>query len=376
MIFLDKNRNKLLVCFTAHLEKTKLTMKKLEKKQPQPAPTAHNPKRVTLQIRSIVVSKKSENPEDDDANAIYFLRKCSFTDVKGPDPGKDQTIATADKQPIMIEYTPNPSNTYMPFTIYHEVKLKGAKEYIETGRIYLPPEKLSGSSEEIRFFAHGDTIAEWEIIAGPKLEKVKVETVENNSLVLPPIVRANKTATVALPKIVETIPPSIIQQSVVAPLISRQKSMRKWPSNPMLLTYMDKHHSGDHRVIAMSEALHTLMNQHGHSLKMLAEKFVDTTGNMALVLAVVNLDPELRDCLEKESRTSGQMSSKALRIMVCVPMSKQKEIWDKAQKKCIGEKYTYPALVYALEELAAEHIERAKGKCIYALWPEETKTET
>jgi len=355
-------------------------MKTFQKKQPQPATVAqtpkHIPKSVTLQIRSIVVSKKSENIEDDDPDAVYFLRRLRFTDVKGPELGKDQTTATANEQPIMFKYTPNHSNTYMPFTIYYDMKFKGAKETIETGCVYLPPEKLSGANEEIRFYAHGDTLAEWEIIAGPKVEKVEKETTENGSLLLPPIVRASKNASATLPKVIDAIPSSVIQQSVIASPASREKSMRKWPRNPTLLTYMDKHHDGDHRVIAMSEALHTLMNQERHTLKMLADRFITETGSIALILAVVNLDPELRECLEKESRTPGHMSSKALKIMVCVPMSQQKEIWDKAQKKCIGEKYTYPALVYALKELAAEHIERAKGKCIYALWPEETKKET
>ena len=141
---------------------------KKNKEQPiatEPAATAlAEEKFVTLELVSVVISKGVTAVPSDDPQGVYFLRKNGFTAVRSLwDAAKHVEGIAPTEHVAHIKYQLTGDDTYMPFTMSWKPSYENME--VEHGDVYkVKAPKPDGA---VVLLAHGETIADWEIVARP-----------------------------------------------------------------------------------------------------------------------------------------------------------------------------------------------------------------
>ena len=310
-----------------------------------------------LQVVSITVS----------INAVDFLDEHRFTYTR-PKGSQKTIVATAPaRHTLYIEYQQKGLSTYMLFTLFKKPFGENRRE-IETGHIYIPPGQPT-SEGNVFLSAQGDEVKDCDIVACPvKAAESSAEVLEEE-IPLPSAVENGHISTVAV-MIADAVKrgkeaTNDSARGAIKPEFADIPGIRKnpekpkrWPYNQHLLKYMDTHHGGDHTVIGISRAMNELKKSGKYlAICHLADEFSEDGPTMSLILSVTDLHPDLHPILELERGDKGWMSPACIGFLTRVPMEKQKELWEKAQKMH-KEEGSSPAP--HLKFLAREYLDQPK----------------
>jgi hypothetical protein len=305
-------------------------------------------KPVVLQVIEVTVT--SGTMQTRDIEGMSFLDDAGFIERKFLERNEKHVTGVAPngkdvEARIIIEYTPNASEKYMPFTLLHVNPVQ--KKEIDTGRIRFVDDRRPGGI--MVFSSGGRHLQIWDITVGPldstaqKLiefhatnPKIDLSPVETAIIIIPPAPKPSKPKPPAV-KIQKPLPERN-HSSQVPTSAGHAKSGEVFlrelaASNRVFRIFIDTDCGGSVDLFIVLSAFKRLIARLETSASGLADIINVDQCIVLNILRLEHLEPSLQALLTEETPQFDRITILEGAILSRIEKAKQPEVWKEAKKE-------------------------------------------